>query len=194
MDQERRRLLIAEALLDVTRRDGVRGVSVRSVAERAGLSVGSMRNTAASQSELVAFAMTVVGERVAARVATRLDRGLPDDGEAKVEALTDLCCEVLPLDEDRRAEAEVWLELVTAARTDSSLAGVSATAHDGLRRLARTVVAARGVTDSEAAERGARELHALLDGLALHLVLHPADRDVETVRAVVRDRVRPVAG
>lgn len=182
VDHDARRLEIADALLAVVRREGVAAVSVRTVAAEAGLSVGAMRHTAASQGELLAFAMGVVAERVAGRVAARAAAGPAD-----LDALTDVLGEVLPLDAERTAEAAVWVELVTRARTDAALAPVSADAHAGLRTLVATVVAA--AVPGAAPERVADEavaLHALLDGLALHAVLHPGSVEPGLARRLVR--------
>lgn len=185
VDHDARRAQIAEALLAVVRRDGVGAVSVRSVAAQAGLSVGSMRHTVTSQADLVAFAMEAVAERVASRIGARVS-GWSAEGPTDVGDLVDLCGEVLPLDDERRAEAAVWLELVTLARTDPTLSEVSDAAHDGLRRVADRVV---GVllhgADRRTLAREALRLHALLDGLALHGVLHPQGARPAEVRAVV---------
>lgn len=193
VDHDARRERIAGALLAVVRRDGVGAVSVRSVAAEAGLSVGSMRHTAASQADLVAFAMEAVAERVAARVATRV-AGWRAERPPTLDDLTDLCGEVLPLDAERLAEAAVWLELVTLARTDERLGRVSAEAHEGLRRLAERVVAAlRPAAGPTRREEEAVHLHALLDGLALHAVLHPGLVDPGSMAAVVRAHLAGLA-
>ncbi|WP_240917806.1 TetR/AcrR family transcriptional regulator [Phycicoccus sp. HDW14] len=185
VDHVARREQIAEALLAVVRRDGVGAVSVRSVAAQAGLSVGSMRHTATSQSDLVAFAMEAVAERVASRIGARVS-GWSTAGPPDVGDLVELCGEVLPLDDERRAEAAVWLELVTLARTDPTLADVSDAAHAGLRRVADRVVSVLlPGADRRTLAREALRLHALLDGLALHGVLHPRAAGPAQVRAVV---------
>lgn len=193
VDHDVRRQQIADALLAVVRRDGVGAVSVRSVAAEAGLSVGSMRHTAASQSELVAFAMEAVAERVARRVADR-SSGWTRQMPPALDDLAGLCGEVLPLDPERLAEASVWLELVTLGRTDPRLGAVSEEAHVGLRRIVDRVVA--GVVPgagSARLEHEAVRLHALLDGLALHAVLHPEQADADAIRTVVRDHLAGLA-
>jgi AcrR family transcriptional regulator len=195
VDHDARRRQIADALLAVVRRDGVGAVSVRSVAAEAGLSVGSMRHTAASQSELVAFAMEAVAERVARRVADRVS-GWTRQAPPALDDLAGLCGEVLPLDPERLAEAAVWLELVTLGRTDPRLGAVSEQAHVGLRRIVdRVVVGAVPPAGAGRArlEHEAVRLHALFDGLALHAVLHPELVDPDAMRAVVRDHLAGLA-
>lgn len=193
VDQEARRRLIADALLAVVRRDGVGAVSVRSVAKEAGLSVGSMRHTVASQDDLVAFAMRAVADRVGVRVTARV--GGWDAAHAPgLDDLVDLCGEVLPLDDERRAEAAVWLELVTLARTAPRLAEVSAQAHLGIRSLVDRVVAVLlPEADPARHEAEVTRLHALLDGLTLHVVLQQEATDLRDVRAVVRHHLAGLA-
>ncbi|MGO1312616.1 MAG: TetR/AcrR family transcriptional regulator, partial [Brevibacterium aurantiacum] len=105
IDHESRREEIAAAAWRVIVRDGVAGASVRSVAAEAGLSVGSLRHVFASQSQLLAFAMKLVIDRAGERVR-RLPRA-----PSPLESAEAIAEELLPLDEDRRLEMEVYLAL-----------------------------------------------------------------------------------
>lgn len=188
VDHDQRRRAIAEALFAVVRRDGIAAVSVRSVAAEAELSVGSMRHSVASQAELVAFAMRVLAERVQERITARA-------GDPGLDGVTAVCCEVLPLDDERMAEAEVWVELMARARTDPTLRPVADEAHAGLRALAGSVVAhllGPGAPPDRVALEAER-LHALLDGLTLHGVHHPGAVGPDRVRALVRAHVGSLA-
>lgn len=190
VDHDARRREIADALFAIVRRDGIAAVSVRSVAAQAGLSVGAMRHSAASQGELLAFAMQVLSDRVVERIAQRAS------GPADVDGLTEVCCELLPLDADRLAEAAVWFELVALARTDPSLRRLSRASHEGIGTFACSVAAAllpEATKPVRVDHEGAR-LHALLDGLALHGVLHPDRVDVDGVREIVRAHLRGLTG
>jgi DNA-binding transcriptional regulator YbjK len=69
VDPDQRRSELAQAVWTVIRRDGLQRASVRNVAREAGLSMGSLRHYFASQSELLCFAMQLVGDRARARVA-----------------------------------------------------------------------------------------------------------------------------
>ncbi|MBM6405676.1 TetR family transcriptional regulator C-terminal domain-containing protein [Phycicoccus sp. CSK15P-2] len=188
VDHDERRVRIAHALLDVVRRDGVGAVSVRSVAAAADLSTGSLRNTFPSRAGLVGFAMTAVAERVTARVEARAAQGATD-----VEGLTDLCCEVLPLDAERLAEAEVWMELVVLGRTDAALRERSVATHEALGRFCAGVVTHLRPGPVRDVASDAAGLHAMLDGLALHAVLHPDRFDTGRAREAVRDHLAALA-
>ena len=115
LDTDARRRELGEAAWRVIRRDGLEHASVRNVAAEAGLSAGSLRHVFPSQSELLGFALELVGERVAARIAA-----LDGSGEARA-AVERVLAEIVPLDPDRRAEFEVWLAFVARARVDPAL-------------------------------------------------------------------------
>lgn len=69
------------------------------------------------------------------RVVHRLE-AQPSDGDSLVRALRVLE-ELLPLDEDRRAEASVWLEAIVRARFDERLAALKTAGWFGSRYLCR---------------------------------------------------------
>jgi AcrR family transcriptional regulator len=176
VDHDARRAELARAVWAVTRRDGIEQASVRTVAAEAGCSAGSLRHYFPNQSELLAFALQVVVDRIRSRLA-RLDR----DREPR-RAARQVLHELLPLDDERRAENEVWLAFTSRALVDPSLREVHAEVDSALRGTWTHVAEALGVDDPEL--EGER-LHALVDGLCVHAALNgdrlPADR----VRAVI---------
>ncbi|WP_341030283.1 hypothetical protein [Paenibacillus sp. FSL M7-0831] len=73
-----------------------------NIADEAGLSVGSMRHYFSTHSELLFYAMKMVSDRVGKRIANIDFSG---------DLLTDiplLVDEILPTDEEKRLEMEVW--------------------------------------------------------------------------------------
>src|ERR687896_126363 len=108
VDHEQRREQLAAALWRLVMREGIEAVSVRRVAAEAGCSTGSLRHYFETRSELLAFAMELVVERVSARVAAP-PAGL--DRRAIAEWVPQ---QVLPVDPERRAEAQGWLALPAA--------------------------------------------------------------------------------
>jgi AcrR family transcriptional regulator len=157
VDHSERRQELAAALWRLVMREGIEAASLRRVAAEAGWSTGSLRHYFQTQSDLLAFAMELVVDRVRARVAAL------DDPAA-------LLHQVLPLDDERRAEMQVWLAFTMRALVDPRLRELRDEAHAGLRGLCRRVVDALGAPEPE---REAERLHALVDGLALHAVLAP---------------------
>ncbi len=208
VDHEVRRAHIVAAMWRAIRRDGVAGTSVRTVAAEAGLSAGALRHYFTTQDELLALAVTSMNDEVARRVQTRLRRWSADPGEVgspeRLDRLTAVIEEVAPLDARRRAEFEVWLELVMLARTSPGLRGPALEAHRAVRLICGQVVLAvsRDLGPDEPADAAERdpvlrsrtdELHGLLDGLSLHLTLYPRETSAARVRAALRGRLEAYA-
>jgi AcrR family transcriptional regulator len=182
VDHAQRREELAGALWRLVMREGIDAASVRRVADEAGWSAGSLRHYFDTRSELLAFAMDLVMQRVAQRIAALG----PDPGPRA------LLHQVMPLDPERRAEMQVWLAFTMQALVDPGLGELRDRAHAGLRELCRRAVEP---TDAGDPERDAQQLHALVDGLALHAVLAPAvttpERQVELLDAHMSAFGRP---
>lgn len=172
VDAERRRRELAEAVWRVIRRDGVAAASVRAVAREAGTSMGALRHWFATQDELLHFAMTLVMERARARAEAVVATGGP-----LVPRLLRVLEEALPLDDERRAEAEVWLALTGRALVDPGLAELRDRSAAELHAFCTQVVRALVVEGTARADldvdlEGER-LYAVVDGLAVHAVTRP---------------------
>jgi AcrR family transcriptional regulator len=184
VDHERRRRELGHAVWRVIHRDGVDHASVRTVAEEAGWSPGALRHYFASQSELLAFAMGLVVERIESRIAAL---GRAADPRRAVEQVL---YELLPLDDERRAENEVWLAFTARALIDPELRVQHAEVHDALHRACasavETLAAAGRANAGTATALQTERLHALTDGLAVHTALRPDLMAPEHIVAVVR--------
>lgn len=196
VDHEARRRDVAHAVWRVVRRDGLDRASVRAVAEEAGLSAGSMRHYFDGQLDLQRAAM----EELIARVGERL--AALDPAGAPAEVARRIVAELLPLDDERQAEAEVWFAFVARARTDAAFRSLADASYDGLRALARRVVAlAQGVdletrpgaAPPEVDEVESERLFALLDGLVLHAVQRPGVLSADDLLAVVDRHIAGLA-
>lgn len=171
VDHDERRNRLAEAAWRIIRREGLEAASVRNVAREAGMSLGSLRHYFASQSELLAFSMRLVSERGYSRIVTYQTTGNP---RKDVECLIG---ELMPLDEERRAEAEVWLAFVGRAVTDPEVQALKQEVHNGLyegfRQMMEYLNKEQLLRKSLDLELEIKVLHGLVDGLALHHVIHP---------------------
>ena len=180
---DERRNVLAEAVWRVVLREGLANASVRTVAVEAGLSAGSLRHVFASQSELHAYAMRLV----TARIRTRVEALPPtDDPRRWAGAVLE---QLLPLDAGRRAESQVWLAFSAAALVDPGLRALRDEGWDLLAEVCRTLLArcadaGRLAPGLEAGPEAAR-LHALVDGLLLHGVLHAGRSTPDHVRKVL---------
>ncbi|MDQ0743584.1 AcrR family transcriptional regulator [Clavibacter sp. B3I6] len=173
IDHARREEELAEAVWRVIRREGASGVSVRTVAAEAGLSTGSLRHSFPSRIDLVAHATALVAERIDGRIRSR--RTDPDPRRRAVRILA----ERLPLDDARRAEAEVTTALLADAASHPRLREVRTRAHAAARETCLAQLAqlrAAGLLRPDAdPDLEADHLQALLAGLALQLLVAEPD-------------------
>lgn len=169
VDHEERRRQLAAAVWRVISRDGVEGVSIRDVAAEANWSSGALRHYFRTKDDLLGFAAGMVYERVYERLAHRTHRG------TLTEAVRATLVELLPLDADRRTEASIWLAFTTRSLVDARIAAEQRVTYTGLHELCSRITnqaAEYGrLKDGIDPEREATRLHALLDGLTLHLLM-----------------------
>ncbi len=174
VDHQARRAEIAEALWRVVRRDGVGGASVRTVAAEAGWSPGAVRYYFPDQEGLLNFAMDLVARRVRERIGAIQATG----------TLTEIALryleEVIPLDAEREAEFETWLSFIAQALTETGAGGLRdhlGPVQDGLLELCQSLITALSDGNTLRADLDlqleAERLHALVDGLALHVAVQP---------------------
>ena len=176
-----RRAELVDAVLRVVRRDGLEQASVRNVAREAGLSMGSLRHYFVSQSELMVFAFRTVIDRIESRLA-RLEPE-PDPRRRAERVLAEL----LPLDDDRRAENEVWLAFTSRAMVDPALRALRDEGYDALRagcRAMLTDLSAAGLAPADVPAEAER-MHAWLDGLAVHAAMRADSYTAEKLTAAI---------
>ncbi|RSS54031.1 TetR/AcrR family transcriptional regulator [Streptomyces sp. WAC01280] len=180
VDPDARRRLVVDALFRVVVRDGLQRTSLRAVADEAQLNIGSLRHYFASQQDLMRFAMQSMLDRVGSRLLEHVER-IGDLGSRprseQFELSAGLLAELLPLDENRRAEVAVFLDFNAAARTNPAFGDLSRKAAEGTRTLMRRVLtrldAAGALRPGLDLDLETERLAALLDGLGLSAVLHP---------------------
>ena len=183
VDHEQRRRELGGAVWRVIRSRGVDAASIRTVAREAGWSAGALRHYFSTQSELLAFAMQMVVERVEARVAA-LDP--PTDPRKAVEQRL---LELLPLDDERRAENEVWLAFAGRALVDPELRARHEEVDEELRLAClgalQELDSAGRLRPRLDLELEVERLHGLLDGLALHTAMRPDRMPYRLIRSVL---------
>lgn len=169
VDVPRRRDDLVGAVWAVAARHGLEAVTARSVAAEAGLSLGAVTRTFATQDQLHLVAL----QQLVARVTTRLaDRPALADPLARAE---DLLAQVVPLTDATATEAAVYYGYLSRARTQPALLAVADEVDQALARLCRQVVDLIAPDLPDAARRAA-ELHALTEGLSLGLATWPHRR------------------
>jgi AcrR family transcriptional regulator len=190
VDHEERRRELAEALWRVIADSGPHAVSIRSVAAEAGLSAGALRHYFQTREELLVFAMDLSEERVRRRMAEYSGTMTPQT--PMVERAAGFAEQMLPLDETRRAEFRAW-EAAGVLQDKDPRTGQRWAQQRGLYR--RLVGGLGGLPPLEEAdlvhpdpwvETWAEFLHTYLDGLALQMMVTPAQVPPETGRARLR--------
>lgn len=188
VDVEARRRELSDALWRIVRREGIGGVTVRAVAAEAGVSAGMVQHYFRTQDELIEFAMYQALQQMAERVR-QVDLSEPDleSAMAALEA-------VLPLDEQRRAEAQVWLAMLSRRHARPSLGRQGTMVDDALREGIRVglegLVRAGLVDDGRDLEVEVVRLHALIDGLSVHGLGDPPWLGPDEIRAALLAHLR----
>lgn len=188
VDHRARRQQIAEALWRLTARDGLEGVSLRQVAAEAGISMGLVQHYFTTKDEMLRFALEAVSERAAERIGQRASElNDPDRPRSLVHALL---VEMLPLDEERRLEAQVAFAFMARASVRPGIA--ERLRVDAVRLeefLAEQIRSAR-VDQVLAPEVEAASLLAIVDGLSAHTLAghHPPERALALLDAQL-DRI-----
>ncbi|TDE60447.1 TetR family transcriptional regulator [Nonomuraea mesophila] len=191
IDHEQRREELAEAAWRVIMRHGIGRVSVRMVAAEAGVSAGSLRHVFSTQGELLVFTMQLVVSRVRARITA-----IPPHPTVR-QSVEAVARELLPLDAERRAEMEVNLALFSAATTETSLRGPREEAFEAVRDTCRWMISAldngTDLAPGRDPEIEAQRLHAVIDGLATHLVYEPPAADTSWATKVLTTHLDSLA-
>ncbi len=127
VDHELRRQELAAAVWRAIAARGIDGASVREVARQSGWSPGALRHYLPTQDELLLVASRAVSERVHARIAAVPREGRP------LEVLSRQLREALPLDDERRLEAEVWFAFLGRSIAHAGLAAERQRLYAGIR-------------------------------------------------------------
>ncbi|MDL5154539.1 TetR/AcrR family transcriptional regulator [Actinomycetospora termitidis] len=191
VDPVRRRAAVYDAVFAVVVEDGLQAVSLRRVAERAGLAIGSVRHYFDSAEAMLTAAAEEVMARIAGRIEARRDE--LDDASDRRRVTEEMFAELLPLDDVRARETAVWLEFALAARTVPAFGPVAEQLHRGVRDLAVIVLRAGGVVPEGDLEVEAERLAALVDGLGLGGTLRPSALPPDLARAVLRRHLDELA-
>ncbi|WP_337926759.1 TetR/AcrR family transcriptional regulator [Paenibacillus caui] len=187
MDHQKRKEQLAEATWRVIRREGLEGFSARRIANEAGISLGSLRHYFETQAELLTFSMQLVTQRVNSRIEL-----LPFTGDIRRD-IEMIIAELLPLDEQRLAEAELWLTFAGKAISNPAIRAISLEIHDelydGFRRMIDSLILQKLAKAGIDAEHETKGLHALVDGLVVHRTIFPERVREEDLMRIVSNHL-----
>ncbi|SFE61444.1 transcriptional regulator, TetR family [Paenibacillus algorifonticola] len=192
VDHDKQKQLVAEAALRLIQQAGLEQATVRNVAVEAGLSAGSLRHYFHSQVELYAFCMNIFVQRVEERVqAFRFEGAILHD-------LKRLLLHLLPMDEERTVEMEVWYSFNAKARIHPELRPLSEEMQASLYRVSEFVI--QSLLDHKLAkpeinsELEAEKLYALVDGLAIHQFMQPGRLSAQRLEEILDQHLNMLCG
>lgn len=176
LDTAEREQTVIAAAWRVIARDGVAALTVRNVAAEAGLAPSSLRYTFPTQTAVREKALRAAVQQITARV-----EGL-DTNLVGLDYTRSALLELLPLDAPRKLEMAVFLALGMASLSDNALEPLWREAGAAVRHVCAGALGAAGI---EPEQERVDHLHALIDGLALHLLTAPANRDPDWAAEVI---------
>ncbi|WP_127503343.1 TetR/AcrR family transcriptional regulator [Actinoplanes solisilvae] len=120
VDHDERRRLIADALMKVAAEQGLEAVSLRHVAQAAGVSAGMVQHYFHTKDEMMVFALAAISERSEVRVRAAVD-ALGADPTPRL-LLRTMIAALLPLEGPTREDGRVALAFLayTAVRPAAS--------------------------------------------------------------------------
>ncbi|WP_107660102.1 TetR/AcrR family transcriptional regulator [Nocardia suismassiliense] len=159
---DERRQSILEAVFTIVDTEGVEGVSIRNVAQQAGVSIGRVQHYFPTKDDLLAAAFTSITEAGGNRVQQRVAAAGTDDPIAVLRAIL---AETIPRTAADRRLFRIMQAFETHALPRPSLAVQVTQGYGGLIDLIALLLS-RTVATSLDVAAAARELLALSTGLA----------------------------
>jgi AcrR family transcriptional regulator len=159
--------------------EGLTGLTVRAVAERAGCTTGLVMHTYSDKRALLRHARELLHQRTAAR-ADEAEAEAMADGATPEQRLRAVLAQAATLTDDKREEARVWIAFTAAAVADAELAELHR-AHNRafVQRIDRLLAEARPHLDDSARADAAAALVALVEGLNTLAALDPTTYHAE---------------
>lgn len=181
VDHDLRKRQIAEAACAIIASQGMQQATVRNIAREAGMSLGAVRHYFPTQAELFGYAMNLVKERVANRVAAITTSDLPPR-----DKVIRVLLELIPLDPDTSLEMHVWFAYIyngtfSGGFPDGPQDDLRESMDRILQQLDRIGLLRPDVDMAVETEA----LYALVDGLALHALMEPRRFSRELVTRVL---------
>ncbi|MGW0035511.1 TetR/AcrR family transcriptional regulator [Gordonia sp. NPDC003376] len=172
VDHEQRRAELLTVVWRVIARDGLDGVTMRSLSAETGWSSGVLQHYFSGKRDIVVSAHRLAYERAGERIEARI-RGLRARDALRVALL-----EALPLDEERLVEARVEVSAWSLAMNDPEFLAIREESLQAWRSLLVDIIAAArangDVHSPMTDDLLAHEVLALVDAMSVQAVLFPA--------------------
>ena len=183
VDPVAQRLSLAKAGLAVIAAEGLEAATLRRIAAHAGCTTGTVTHYFPDRSALLRAALDAACQTTARRM---YQSAL--DAPTHLEKFEALLREAVPLDDERRAEARVWLAFWGAASEDPALIAVHERRMADWRGLIRAVLLPL-LNPKADVDHEVLTLCALVDGLCVRGALCPENAAEKHARAAEIERV-----
>ena len=158
VDHDVRRDRLSAVLLEVVAEGGLEAASIRAIAGRAGVAIGTVQHYFPTKDAMLRHAYRRIGEDLGARAEERADAAATPR-----EAIREVLLELLPL--DARREAAVRISTAFAARALQAPA-LADELRDDLAELHEAMAALFALAGASDPEREARLAVAVVGGLS----------------------------
>ncbi|MGI9186419.1 MAG: TetR/AcrR family transcriptional regulator [Gaiellales bacterium] len=189
---ELRRAEIVDGAVRLIAREGYEATTMRGLAAELEVSTGTITHWFATKNQVLGAVLDALAERSAARIAAELEQATTPS-----EVLIALGDASVPDTPEQVDDQRVWSELAARAARTPDLAERHERLYDGWRRRMEKAVDA-GIRAQQLrtvdAREWARTYAALIEGLALHVMLHPESVTPERMRAAIREHVAGTLG
>ena len=184
VDHDERRRTVARVAADLVAEGGFDAVTVRDVAAGAGTSTAIVSHYFRDKRELLRFTFAEAAGRARARVDAVLTHDPAD--------VAGLCEALLPLDDDRRADWQVWFAFWGRAVGDEDLgAEQRQRVLETRATIAAAVRAARPGATPASADDLSRRLLTIITGIAAQAVFDPDDWPPARQRELLAETLSP---
>lgn len=189
-DLEEQQQRLSAATWSVLAERGVRGLTLRAVAERAGCTTGLVLHAFPDKQALLSHARQLLHDRTGVRADAVERSGAPPE-----QVLRDVLQNAASLTPQTRDESRVWMSFLAEALSDDVLGRQHvANNRSFLDRIARLVAACRPDWPDTACRREATSLVALVEGLNTLSVLDPERYSEHVQRRSLADALERVVG
>ena len=190
VDVEAQRLSIAEAAIRVIGDGGLENARLRDVARSAGVTTGAVTHYFDGKDEVLLAALDEMVRRILEQ-QTSLPSDMPSG-----EAVFEMACDILPLDEASRTEWRVWLAFWGGAMGNERLRARHRAYYVRIvDQLAESFSDLAGLSP-EQANHLADAVVAAVDGVGARATLEPehwpASRQRETLATLLKPLLRPL--
>jgi TetR/AcrR family transcriptional regulator, transcriptional repressor of bet genes len=180
IDHEQRRREIAAMTIDLIAREGIGAATIRHIAAEGGFSTTAITHYFADKEELLVWAFEILSDEGKARFEAQF-ADAPDD-------LVGALLTMVPWCEVNRRRWKAYLAFWDEAARNPYLAGlVGQGTQTGLGQLERLL--ALGPAQPRDPAKAVRLLNALLQGMALQMLVDPVGWPEEAVRETLREAV-----